>query len=199
MRYEPTSEIMSARQLIIVTGSVDSGKTSWCRELAAANPGCAGVMLLKVYMKGERIGYDALRLPAGDRLPFARVEGHEPSGWIVAQRVGPFSISSAGLKAANAWLIEAARQPVDIIVDEVGPLELAGGGFDPGLRVVLASPLQRKLYVTIRSDCVQAVCDRFGMASCRLVEIGTGCAKGGVRQSASRKKRLPDTPTSAEA
>jgi nucleoside-triphosphatase THEP1 len=188
MRYDRTSEIMSARQLVIVTGSVDSGKTSWCRELAAANPGCAGVLLLKVYMEGERIGYDALRLPAGDRLPFARVEGYEPSGWIAAQRVGPFSISWAGLRAANARLTEAARQPGDIIVDEVGPLELDGGGLYPGLRAVLASPLQRKIYVVIRSDCMEAVCDRFGMASCKLVEIDTGPAEGGVRQSQHPQK-----------
>jgi len=174
MRYEPTAEIMSERQVIIVTGSVDSGKTSWCREVAAANPECGGVLLLKVYMENERIGYDALRLPVGDRMPFARTGGQEPSGWIAAQRVGPFSISSAGLKSANAWLTEAARQSRDIIIDEVGPLELDGGGLSPGLRAVLTSPLQRQLYVVIRSDCLEAACEHFGITDCTLVDIGSG-------------------------
>jgi len=81
-----TAEVMSNRQITIVTGPIDSGKTTWCRELAAANPGCAGLLLLKVYLQGERIGYDALRLPAGDPLPFARIGRQEPPDWIVAER-----------------------------------------------------------------------------------------------------------------
>jgi nucleoside-triphosphatase THEP1 len=172
MRYEPAAEIMSERQIIIVTGPVDSGKTSWCRELATANPGYTGVLLLKVYIKGDRIGYDALHLCTGDRIPFARIGGGEPSGWIAGEQVGPFSVSRAGLQAANAWLTEAARQPRDIIIDEVGPLELAGGGLSPGLRAVLSSPLQRKLYVVIRSDCMEAASEYFGITSCGLVDIG---------------------------
>lgn len=189
MRYEPTAEIMAERQIIILTGLVDSGKTRWCRELAAANPECLGVLLLKVYAEGERIGYDALRLPVGDRIPFARVEGHEPSGWIAAQRVGPFWISSVGLKSANAWLIEAARKSRNIIIiDEVGPLELGGGGLCPGLRTVLASTLQRKLYVVVRSECVEAVCNCFGITSYTLVEIGTDPGKA-----------FPERPAAGEA
>jgi nucleoside-triphosphatase THEP1 len=171
MRYESILKVISQRQVTIVTGPIDSGKTGWCRKLAAAHPGCAGVLLLKVYFEGERIGYDALHLSAGDRIPFARITGHEPSEWIAGEQVGLFSISTAGLNAANAWLIEAAGKPGHIIIDEVGPLELGGGGLSPGLRVVLASPLRHKIYVVIRSDCVEAVCDHFGISGCAVVDI----------------------------
>jgi iron complex transport system ATP-binding protein len=171
--------MITRRQLIIVTGPIDSGKTTWCRELAAANPSCAGVLLFKVYLQGERIGYDALHLPAGDRIPFARIGGHEPSGWIAGEQIGSFSISTDGLKAVNAWLIEAAAGPADIIIDEVGPLELGGGGLSSGLREVLTTALQRKLYVVIRSDCVEAVCDHFGITRCTLVDVSTGSRKEG--------------------
>jgi len=172
-----TAEVMSNRQITIVTGPIDSGKTTWCRELAAANPGCAGLLLLKVYLQGERIGYDALRLPAGDPLPFARIGRQEPPDWIVAERVGPFSISAAALRAANAWLTEAAARPALIIVDEVGPLELAGGGLSPGLRAVLASSLSRKVYVVIRGDCVEAACRSLGITRYTLVDVAAGPAE----------------------
>ena len=172
--HEPAAVTMSERRIIIVTGSVDSGKTSWCRELAAANPESAGVLLLKVYADSERIGYDALRLPVGDRIPFARKGGREPSDWTAAQQVGPFSISAAGLASVNAWLTEAAGQSRDIIIDEVGPLELAGDGLSPGLRAALASPLQRKLYVVIRSDCLEAACEHFGITDYAVKQIGPG-------------------------
>ncbi len=171
------------RQLKIVTGPIDSGKTSWCRELAAANPGCAGLLLLKVYLQGERIGYDAHPLPVGDPVPFARIEGHEPSDWIPAERVGPFSISADALRAANAWLIEAAAQHAVIIVDEIGPLELAGGGLSPGLRAVLASSLSQKVYVVIRSDCVEAACRRFAISGDTTVDVGSGPEKDGPEKA----------------
>jgi nucleoside-triphosphatase THEP1 len=165
---------MAIRQITIVTGPIDSGKTSWCRDLAATNPKCAGVLLLKVYLHGERIGYDALRLPAAPQIPFARIGGHEPQGWIPGESIGPFSLSASGLKAANKWLIEAAAVPGDIIIDEVGPLELVGGGLSRGLRAVLASPFQRKVYLVIRRDCLQTACDHFGITGYALVDASAG-------------------------
>jgi nucleoside-triphosphatase THEP1 len=165
--------------VIIVTGAIDSGKTSWCRELVAANPAIRGVLLLKVYRQGHRIGYDAWRVPEGARLPFARTEGHEPPGWDTAERIGPFSISRAGLQNANSWLSEAAAAsrtaPASgsraVIVDEIGPLELAGGGLSPGLGTLLASAIQMTLYIVVRRDSVEAVCDRFGISGYTLVEV----------------------------
>jgi nucleoside-triphosphatase THEP1 len=173
----------SHRQLTIVTGPIDSGKTSWCRKLAAANPGCAGILLLKVYLHGERIGYDALRLPTGERIPFSRIGGHEPSDWHAGDRVGPFSISAAALKAADAWLSEAATRPADVIIDEIGPLELGGGGLAAGLRALLASPLGQKLYVVIRRDCVEGACDHFGITGYTVVDIGAGTGEAAPRKA----------------
>lgn len=172
MRYESTADVMSERELTIVTGPIDSGKTSWCRELAAANPTCAGVLLLKVYLQGHRVGYDALPLPDGETIPFARIAGHEPASWTGAERVGLFSISAAGLLAANARLLGAAALPGDVIIDEIGPLELSGGGLSSGLRAVLASPLPRKIYLVIRRDCLEAACGHFGISGYTLVDVG---------------------------
>jgi nucleoside-triphosphatase THEP1 len=161
-------------QLTIVTGQIDSGKTRWCREMAAANPKSSGLLLLKVYLRGERIGYDARCLPAGGRVPFARVGGHEPAGWVPAEQIGPFSMSRAGLEAANRWLVEAAAAAGDIFIDEVGPLELAGGGLSRGLRAVLDSPRQRKVFLVVRRDCLEPVCSHFGMGGYALVDVGAG-------------------------
>ena len=161
------------RSLTIVSGPIDSGKTSWCRHLAAGRTQIAGVLLAKVYRKGERIGYDAVHLSAAERVPFARTSGHEPQDWQAAERIGIFTVSGPALRKANAWLTLAAASPVDVIVDEIGPLELQGGGLSAGLRTVLASRVVRQIYVVIRSTCVKAVCDRFGIEKYTLVEIGS--------------------------
>ena len=171
----------SRRQLTIVTGPIDSGKTSWCRKLAAANPGYRGILLLKVYVHGERIGYDSLRLSTGERVPFARIGGHEPTGWQAGDRVGPFSISTAAAKAADAWLSEAAAQTAGVIVDEIGPLELGGGGLATGLRALLTSCLRQKLYVVIRRDCVEAACDHFGITGYTMVDVGAASEEAALK------------------
>jgi nucleoside-triphosphatase THEP1 len=168
---------MANERVTIVTGPVDSGKTSWCRELAAGKPDCAGVLLLKVFTEGRRIGYDALGLPASETVPFARLVGEQPAGWSGEQRVGPFSISAAGLRAANAWLFRAASRPQEILVDEAGPLEIEGGGMAPGLRAVLGSALRQKVYLVVRSGCLEAVCRRFGIRGYGLVDIAAGAPK----------------------
>lgn len=173
----------SHRQLTIVTGPIDSGKTGWCRKLAAANPGYRGILLLKVYLHGERIGYDSLRLSTGERIPFARIVGREPTGWHAGDRVGPFSISAAAVKAADAWLSEAAAQTAGVIVDEIGPLELGGGGLATGLRAVLSSSLWQKLYVVIRRDCVAAACENFGIAGYTMVDVGAASEEAAPRNA----------------
>jgi nucleoside-triphosphatase THEP1 len=178
MLWQTDAGVLDTGQLTIVTGPIDSGKTRWCRDFAAANPACAGLLLLKVYLHGARVGYDALHLPGGERLPFARVAGHEPAGWVPAERIGPFSMSRAGLQAANRWLIRAAASSGDIIVDEVGPLELAGGGLARGLRAVLDSPPHRRVYLVVRRDCLEAVCDHYGIRGCAVVDVGAGTADG---------------------
>ncbi|MBN2551207.1 MAG: hypothetical protein JXB06_00495 [Spirochaetales bacterium] len=171
--------VMADRRLTIVTGPIDSGKTRWCRRLAAGHPGCAGLLLAKIFRQGKRIGYDAVRLPLSETIPFARLAGNEPPGWRVGGRVGRFLFSAEGLQAGNSWLIEAAGGAGPIIVDEIGPLELEGGGLSAGLRAVLASELRLQLYIVIRSGFVEEVCARFGIGGYSLVEIAGGSGTHG--------------------
>ena len=84
---------------------------------------------------------------------------------------------AAGLRAANAWLFRAASRPQEILVDEAGPLEIEGGGMAPGLRAVLGSALRQKVYLVVRSGCLEAVCRRFGIRGYGLVDIAAGAPK----------------------
>ena len=170
---------MPARQLVLLTGEVDSGKTSWCLAYVQAHPGCDGVLLQKVFRGGRRggcrVGYDAQRIASGSRVPFARRVGAELAGWREAERVGEFSVSASGKRRANRWLLEAlSRVPRTLIVDEIGPLELAGGGLAASLGPVLAEgrgPPGGELILVVRRRCLTQVVERFGLRGCRLIEL----------------------------
>lgn len=127
------------RTVHIITGPQGSGKTALLGEIARAlrarGQRVAGFLSHVVFENGQRVGYDIELLDSGERLPLCRtvMEGAE-------ERIGPFAFSPAGLAAGRRALAAAAAGPVDaIIVDEVGPLELQGGGWAAPVRPLLQS------------------------------------------------------------
>ncbi len=84
-----------------------------------------GVLAPAVHQKGDRIGADAVDLATDESVPIARRIGPARRG----RRARRTAILRPGLDLARAALERAVRQPFDLIViDEFGPLELAGGG-----------------------------------------------------------------------
>lgn len=132
--------------VVIISGQRDCGKTTWCRENLSSET-TAGVLLAKVYQESLCAGYDAMRLGTGERIPFMRIRraayrdltgsrlsrraaGRRPCGRRTADEIGQFSISAKGLSRATEWIrLSAGDRSKDILVDEVGRLELAGRGF----------------------------------------------------------------------
>jgi len=163
---------MPGRRITLLTGGVDSGKTSWCLAYCRENPGWDGVLLRKVYREGRRIGYDAVRISSGQTLPFSRQAGGEPPNWRAADRVGSFSVSEYGKQTANRWLLEALGSPArGLLIDEIGPLELEGGGLAEGVQAVLRDKALRSLTLVARRSCLEEVIRRYRLTDYRLVEL----------------------------
>lgn len=118
------------------TGPKHSGKTSAAGDLArragGAGSSVAGILAEAVHERGRRIGYDLVDLRTGARVPLARRGGRGP------EAVGAFTFSEAGL-AAGAQALRAAAGADLAIVDEFGPLELAGGGWRQGVDALIGS------------------------------------------------------------
>ena len=112
---------MPTARLILWTGPKHSGKSAAAAELArrAAAVGFAVAGILAPSVPG---GYDLLDLRSAARTPLAR-RGRDGD-----QRAGRFAFCAAGLDA-GAGALDAAVDADLVIVDEFGPLELAGGGW----------------------------------------------------------------------
>jgi len=168
----PSRRADLGRELILVTGAVDSGKSSWCSAFSAAHREFDGVLLRKVFRGARRIGYDAVRPCSGATVPFSRLKGAEPPGWKSAEAVGPFTISEPGKETASRWLLEALGSAAPgLIVDEIGPLELAGGGLAASLRRILADSAPRRLILVVRRDCLARAVEAFALTGFRVVEV----------------------------
>jgi nucleoside-triphosphatase THEP1 len=141
--------------LLILTGRVHSGKTTRLRQLVSdwRTRGIAldGYLSPAVFESGRRLGYDWLDLETGLCEPFLRRRGE--ADW---ERVGPYFFIPPTMEKAKRKIRTHDRRNL-LIVDEIGPLEIRGGGVWPALAGILAAPLLCCL-VVVRED----ILDRFG-------------------------------------
>jgi nucleoside-triphosphatase THEP1 len=115
-----------AAPVVLLIGAVGAGKTTALTNLAgkwrASDRDVRGVLAHRVVEEGRLIGYDLEVIGEGKRVPLARKSG------TGLEKIGPFAFSEAGLALGRRTLRESAAAQV-VIVDEIGPLELKGGGW----------------------------------------------------------------------
>lgn len=122
----------------------------------------------RVLVGGETAGYRVRDLRSGEERPLC---SREPPG-IPFRR---FFFSPEGLAFAHRALARAAAEAEVAFVDEVGPLELGGGGFAPGLRAALQSPAF--LVLTVRPSLVEEVRRWAGLGEVPVLRLPLGFAR----------------------
>jgi general stress protein 26/nucleoside-triphosphatase THEP1 len=121
---------------ILLIGGIGGGKTSVGLRLlsllrhADLPPG--GILAPRIVDGEETVGYSLVDLSTNTTHPFASVE---PGGIAI----GRFFVSREGLELAHRAVRRSSRERAVTFVDEVGRLELSGGGHAPALRELLSS------------------------------------------------------------
>ena len=144
---------MTEDRIFVLTGPVHAGKTTFLRHLMQGfrDEGIRvnGILSLAVFKDSIRVSYDAFDLANGDSCPLLRTDP-DPS-W---DRAGPFGMIPAGLRRAESAITDTSHSSLTVI-DELGPLELAGQGFWPGFQVVREKRLP--ILLVVRQELI----DRF--------------------------------------
>ncbi len=148
------------RRVILLTGPTHSGKTG-ALSATVRQPGVAG--LLAPDLPSGRILED---LESGE---IERFQVHDESEPFV--EIGPYRFRYAAFEWANARLVAAAHSGARaIVIDEVGPLELRGGGLRRGLDAVLARESGAAVLVVRESLIAQVEALAGGAAEVATVE-----------------------------
>lgn len=170
--------------LVIVSGHRNSGKTTlfdvlvdhlrFGREVQGLPSGLlpppgspvGGVTTRAVVVEGCKIGYLAKPVDHDETWPLL-MEGEPAEGW--ERGPGRFSHSREGFKLVREYLLARLKMGV-LFLDEVGGLELSGGG-----HCELLDRLYREyggvVVVAVRSDVDKQVCARWGDGECKVLRV----------------------------
>jgi nucleoside-triphosphatase THEP1 len=153
----------------IISGLVNSGKTTKLRTLFEKHPG-EGIYLTKVFFEDLVIGQDIVSFSTGEFLPFSRKKNWLPDNWDEACVYRNYSFSQKGLAFAKEIMNKALEKQVSpLYLDEIGPLELEGKGFSEILRDCLAS--EAELYLVVRTGCLKEVLKTYGIRDYELIQV----------------------------
>jgi len=190
--------------IVLWIGPKRSGKTTSAADLArfARRRGLrvAGVLQPAVYAQGELLGYDVVDLATDRRTALARRDGAGPT------RTGRFAFRPEGLGLGRAALAQPAVRGADLVlVDEFGPLEVAGGGWRQAVETLTRSGESPVVVLVVRDDLVVEVRRMFSDRSLGVVPAAQPDAAARVTGIAGRKTgfsgpdgRPPSAPTGFE-
>jgi nucleoside-triphosphatase THEP1 len=154
--------------IALLTGPLHAGKTTFLQnfipKIQSGGLEVGGYVTPSLWSEGRVEGYDLVDLGSGARLPFLRREGR-PS-W---PKAGPFFLIPPGLRRAAGIIRRAPRSGL-LAVDEVGPLELQGGGVRQALDRALALRTGPTLLV-VREAILASLLASLGLPSAPVVDF----------------------------
>lgn len=117
--------------ITLITGSRNTGKTTWLEHKIICLEGVGGILSPKRFEYSNFVGYDVYDVMTSKTLPFLRYCPDYPSeeekstgNWI-----GPFLLEQDGLAFAREAMENAMKSCRTIVLDEVGMAELEGRVF----------------------------------------------------------------------
>ena len=168
-----------------MSGSPDSGKTAYLRSLLNEE-GSAGCLAPKAFYEDHFLGYDMELYPHGGRSVLVRERRTGSSFEKVIHRVkeesggdyiffGPFLFYNGVFRKSRQFLQQKLEDNSfrKWVLDEIGPLEMAGEGLAPLLSSMVKefARSDRELYLSVRPDLVEPVQERFGFTADRTVKL----------------------------
>lgn len=154
----------------IVTGPINTGKTTWLINDFKSKENVDGFACRKVKINNEHIGYELVHLATGETCQFIRKINHIPDGWNEAFRLGMhYTFNQEGFAFANNICNEALARGVKCFyLDEVAHLELKGQGFADILRRILSANVD--LVLVVREALIEKICETFGIKDYKVVK-----------------------------
>ena len=141
------------RPVFIISGKIGSGKTTHLIEtlqlLKDSRLKLSGIIAHGLLDGDSRTGFDIEDINSGEKVPLCRLEIMNDH----AEQTGKFSFSKAGIEFGRNALEKECNL---LVIDEIGPLELSGGGWSTQMH---SSSVP--LLLVVREELVPEIESRF--------------------------------------
>ena len=128
----------------------------------SAQEDCGGV--LSPDKDGLRQLYN---IKEGSAVAWQKQESDQPTDMLV----GRFVFDAAAFAEATKWLDVQLKDPniKTLVLDEIGPLELSGGGWNSWLTKVFKNETSKTFILVVREGLVEKVVAHYGIANYTVV------------------------------
>lgn len=158
---------MAPRKHICITGPVNSGKTTLLYALSSrlesAGHSLGGVIQVLPLPNAEKRHYRLSDQVTGEVRLLLSMDEH-PS-W---SRYGRFWYDPEAFTWASEHIRASMKDAQYLMIDEIGPMELADGGLAE-IYVNLLKSFHGTVITVIREPLIDAVCEKFGIKKDRLL------------------------------
>ena len=142
--------------IYVLTGPVQGGKTTLVSEkislLRDKGVKVMGFLCPGSFSEGKRSAFTLMDLETGGRIPMGDV--NEQKGWVKFRR---FFFNPEAFIQGELWIKSCFKKDPDLLViDEVGPMELEGGGWAKTLDTLAQNSTVAQLWM-VRQEIVQKV------------------------------------------
>ena len=174
----PKEKHVKGKQRIVITGSVQSGKSSlaWklVKKFRQASIPMAGFIAKGLWENNQRCGFNLFDLKNQRITPLAKRNKENfflESGTSVASKKVPYTFFDEGIKAGQLALKpENCRQAKIIMVDEMGKLEIQGKGWAPLISPLLE--LKQCIHIwIIRETLVDPICSSWPFNPTEVISV----------------------------
>ena len=144
------------KHIFVLTGPVQGGKTTLVSEktslLREKGVKVMGFLCPGSFSEGERSAFSLVDLETGRQVAMGDV--NERKGWVKFRR---FFFNPEAFIQGELWIKSCLKRDPDLLViDEVGPMELAGDGWAKTLDTLAQNSSVTQLWI-VRQQIVQEV------------------------------------------
>jgi nucleoside-triphosphatase THEP1 len=163
-------EHTSRSQVIIITGEIGEGKTTFVSKVVEALEGkgytSGGFLAIGVHSNGKRTGFDLLELQFSRRIELCRDTPFENG-----VQFGHYYFSPGGLAEGNAVLKGAYHSGRHfVVIDEVGPMEMNNQGWGETIRQLCRSGGLPQLWI-VRKSLVEKAARKWNVGNVYVFDI----------------------------
>jgi len=157
-------------EIYIITGALHEGKTTFAHELILKlleeKRTVKGFLSLGINQNNRRVGFELLDIETGKRYELCSKSPHKD--W---KQHGGYYFDTGAFEFGNNLLINASQTCTDlIVVDEIGHLELIGGGWATSIEHLYNLTSIPQLWL-VRKELIESVLKKWNIRDAHVFDI----------------------------